>query len=159
MHYALGRQLAMTHKAVRAEFEARLAAVGGSLSTFIVLRSAEEHGLSQREIAERIGVEGPTLVRHLDRLEKEGLIERQRDAADRRVTRILVTEAGQRHHLHLAMVAADMETQMRSLLGDGQYEQLGEVLEAVQGHIAQLATNRKRAEQAGERKTDANTVS
>ncbi|HEU5003354.1 MAG TPA: MarR family transcriptional regulator [Actinomycetota bacterium] len=155
MHYALGRQLAMTHKAVRAEFEARLAAVGGSLSTFIVLRSAEDLGLSQREIAERIGVEGPTLVRHLDRLEKEGLIQRQRDAADRRVTRILVTKAGEEHHRRLAEVAADMEGQLRALLGGERYEHLVDELEHVLGDVAQLTADRK----AGERTTHANTVS
>lgn len=145
----------MTHKAVRAEFEARLATVGGSLSTFIVLRSAEELGLSQREIAERIGVEGPTLVRHLDRLEKEGLIERQRDAADRRVTRILVTKTGEEHHRRLAEVAAEMEAKMRSLLGQDRYDCLVGVLEEVLGDVARLAADRK----AGERKTHANTVS
>lgn len=155
MHYPLGRQLAMTHKAVRAEFEARLATVGGSLSSFIVLRSAGELGLSQREIADRIGVEGPTLVRHLDRLEKEGLIERQRDAADRRVTRILVTKAGEEHQRRLAEVAAEMEGQMRSLLGEDRYDRLVDVLEEVLGDVAQLAADRK----AGERKTHANTVS
>src|SRR5437762_1148271 len=78
----LGRQLAMAAKATRAEFDARLAEVGGSLTAFIVLRLADEAPggleLSQRQLAERMGVEAPTMVRHLDRLEKECLIERRR---------------------------------------------------------------------------------
>ena len=40
--HPLGRQLAVTAKATRAEFDARLAEVGGSLTTFIVLRLASE---------------------------------------------------------------------------------------------------------------------
>ncbi len=39
---------------------------------------------TQRELAEAVGVRGPTLVRALDRLEAEGLIERRTEAADRR---------------------------------------------------------------------------
>src|SRR2546423_13052815 len=104
MHQFSARHLAGTAKASRAEFAARLADAGGSLSTWIVLRLAEESvleseepaaecGLSQRELAERMDIEGPTLVRHLDRLEKEGLIERRRDPHDRRGARITRTPA------------------------------------------------------------------
>ena len=96
--HPLGRQLAATAKATRAEFDTRLGEAGGSLTTFIVLRLASEAPggleLSQRQLADRMGVEAPTMVRHLDRLEREGLIERRRDARDRRVTRITVTPAG-----------------------------------------------------------------
>src|SRR3546814_18909234 len=42
------------------------------------------HAATQRELAEAVGVRGPTLVRTLDRLEAEGLIERRTEAADRR---------------------------------------------------------------------------
>src|SRR5437588_12926836 len=65
---ALGRQLAMAAKATRAEFDARLGEVGGSLTAFLVLRLADEAPggleLSQRQLAERMGVEAPTMVRH-----------------------------------------------------------------------------------------------
>src|SRR2546421_1762258 len=104
MHHLLARLLSRSTKALRAEYDARLAGAGGSLSTWIVLRLAEESvleskepaaewGLSQRELAERMDIEGPMLVRHLDRLEKEGLIERRRDPRDRRVARNTLTPA------------------------------------------------------------------
>src|SRR6266581_3415426 len=116
MNQFLGRQLSMTSKAFRAEFDARLSEVGGSLSTWIVLRSAEESagtwGLSQKELAERMGVEGPTLVRHLDRLEREGLIQRCVDARDRRITRIAVTPAGSRVFDNLRHVADAMDEEV-----------------------------------------------
>src|SRR5437879_935421 len=77
----------MAAKATRAEFDARLGEVGGSLAAFVVLRLADEAPggleLSQGQLAERMGVEAPTMVRHLDRLEKEGLIERRQDIRDR----------------------------------------------------------------------------
>ncbi|GAC1368568.1 MAG: MarR family transcriptional regulator [Actinomycetota bacterium] len=147
MKYYFGRQLAMTHKAVRAEFDARFTAAGASLSTWIVLRSAEESegpwGLSQRELAERMGVEGPTLVRHLDRLEKEDLIERRRDVADRRVTRIAVTAAGRVLLEELSVVAEAVEGEIRALIGAEDYELLVNALDALRAAMARLAGERK----------------
>src|ERR1700704_5398899 len=143
----LGRQLAATAKATRAEFDARLGEVGGSLTAFIVLRLASEaHGgleLSQRELAERMGVEAPTMVRHLDRLEKEGLIERRRDARDRRVTRITVTPAGSRRLAVLREVADAMDGEIQTLLGPETYRALAEALDRLHGHMTELAEERK----------------
>ena len=154
MNQFLGRQLSMTSKAFRAEFDARLSEVGGSLSTWIVLRSAEESagtwGLSQKELAERMGVEGPTLVRHLDRLEREGLIQRCVDARDRRVTRIAVTPAGSRVFDNLRHVADAMDEEVRSLLGSSDYDVVLEVLDRLQKHMTRLAGERKANAQAAQ---------
>ena len=164
MHQFFGRQLAMTAKAFRAEFDTRLADAGGSLSTWIVLRLAEESvlestepaaewGLSQRELAERMDIEGPTLVRHLDRLEKEGLIERRRDPRDRRVTRITVTPAGHRLLEALRKVADAMETEVRSLLTPAEHAVTTRVLGRLHAHMKAL-----RADPQEERGVDAHAA-
>jgi MarR family transcriptional regulator, transcriptional regulator for hemolysin len=41
-------------------------------------------GLSQRQLAEQVGVEGPTMVGRIDRMEADGLIERRACPNDRR---------------------------------------------------------------------------
>lgn len=46
---------------------------------------------TQSELAERMGVEGPTLVRMLNRLEQEGLVERLETPTDRRAKTIRLT--------------------------------------------------------------------
>ena len=144
----------MAAKATRAEFDARLAEVGGSLTAFVVLRLADEAPggleLSQRQLADRMGVEAPTMVRHLDRLEKEGLIERRRDARDRRVTRITVTPAGSRRLGVLRKVADAMDVEILTLLGPETYRVLASALDRLQEHMTQLA---------GERKAHAHAVS
>lgn len=50
----------------------------------------EEEGLTQTELANRLHIESPTLVRTLDRMEASGIIERRRDPGDRRA-----------YHIHL----------------------------------------------------------
>lgn len=144
MQEFFGRHLAKAHKAVRAEFNARLEQAGGSFTTWIVLLSARQDGdLSQRELAARMGVEGPTVVRHLDRLEHQGLIERRRDATDRRVTRISVTAAGAELLERLMTVARALEAETASLLGPEDYRKAVDVLARVQTHMSTLGEERK----------------
>lgn len=54
----------------------------------------EQDGRSQSELADLMEVEPPTLTKMLNRLERSGLLERQRDALDARVYRVYLTEAG-----------------------------------------------------------------
>jgi MarR family transcriptional regulator, transcriptional regulator for hemolysin len=44
--------------------------------------------VTQKELARRVGIEGPTFARMLDRLEKEGLVERRASPWDRRTKTI-----------------------------------------------------------------------
>ncbi|MCU1624507.1 MAG: hypothetical protein JWL79_3352 [Frankiales bacterium] len=91
----IGLQLARTAKVVSRAFDDGLGAVGGSLPTWLILLSvkSERHG-TQREIAQAVGIEGPTLTHHLHRLESAGLITRTREPDNRRVQRVELTEAG-----------------------------------------------------------------
>ena len=54
-----------------------------------------EEGLKQTELADRLDVAPISLGRQLDNLEQEGLVERRRDAGDRRCFRIYLTDAAQ----------------------------------------------------------------
>jgi MarR family transcriptional regulator for hemolysin len=113
----VGRWLALAHKAVRAEFDARLTEAGGSLSTWLVLRAVRRDvAPSQRELADAVGIEGPTLVRHLDRLVDDGLVERRRDDGDRRITRIHLTAAGVDLLERLTDVAAANEAEITGVV-------------------------------------------
>lgn len=48
-------------------------------------------GMTQKEIAEGIAVEAPTLVPIIDKMEQDGLVERRQDRDDRRNNRIYLT--------------------------------------------------------------------
>src|SRR6478735_7385525 len=67
----VGRRLALTARLVRAYADQQMARVDSSITVAIIAKIvAADPGLSQRELAGRMGVEGPTMARHLDRLEK-----------------------------------------------------------------------------------------
>ena len=60
----------------------------------VLTKLFEEEGLTQTELAHRLYIESPTLVRTLDRLEEADLIERRRVPTDRRAFHIFLTERG-----------------------------------------------------------------
>ena len=74
----------------------RVKAVGQTMARwetlFLVAFSEEE--LTQGELARLISVEGPTMVRMLDTLAQDGLIERRQSSTDRRVTFNTITPKG-----------------------------------------------------------------
>ena len=51
-----------------------------------------DDGLSQKEIADKLGLEGPTIIPIIDKLEKDGFVKRMVDKNDRRNNRIFLTE-------------------------------------------------------------------
>jgi len=101
----LGRELARTAKAVGRAFNGALVEAGGSLPIWLVLSSLKgEQWRTQHELARAVGIEGPTLTRHLDSLERAGLVVRRRDPSDRRAVQVELTAAG--HALHAQLLEA-----------------------------------------------------
>jgi MarR family transcriptional regulator for hemolysin len=96
----------MTGKAIREHFEDQLVAAGASLVTWVVLNEIDRGTWdSQRGLAKQLRIEGATLTRHLDRMEREGLIVRTRDADDRRQIRVDMTSNGRALHSRLRTTA------------------------------------------------------
>jgi MarR family transcriptional regulator for hemolysin len=66
--------------------------VGVTLSQWRVVGTLVlQPGLTQKEIADKMGIEGATLVPVIDKMEKDGLLKRKPDLTDRRVNRIYLT--------------------------------------------------------------------
>jgi MarR family transcriptional regulator for hemolysin len=79
-------QVAQLSRAWRAELDRRLVGLGLSQARWLVLLhlSRFEELPTQRELAQSVGVEGPTLARLLDSLEAQELVSRQAVPEDRR---------------------------------------------------------------------------
>lgn len=125
----IGRQLARTAKLLSRAFEQELALAGGSLPTWLILLSLKSRSWrTQRELAEALGIEGPTLTHHLTGLERAGLVRRTRDPDNRRVQRVDLTEAGDAAFHRLRRAASSFDQRLRSGLDDGEIQQLRELL-------------------------------
>ena len=67
---------------------------GTQYNVLRILRGAEPQGLPCSSIGERMISHDPDMTRLLDRMEKRGLITRQRQSEDRRVVKTRITPAG-----------------------------------------------------------------
>jgi MarR family transcriptional regulator for hemolysin len=115
----LGRSIGRTAKFVRAWGDRELAPIGSSVTEWILLfhvASAPAPGMSQTEIARFSDMGGPALVRHIDRLERDGIVRRTRDESDRRVMRVTITAKGRRRLDEIAVVMARCDRKLREVL-------------------------------------------
>ena len=69
-------------------------------------------GVRQKELAASLSIEGPSLVRLLDNLERRGLIERREDETDRRARGIHLTRAGRDLAVRAARVGVSIQKRM-----------------------------------------------
>lgn len=75
--------------------------------------SLAEGPITQAEVAQRLGIEEPTLVNLLHRLEESGWVERKSATHDRRCKTV---HLGKRAHRVIAQINATAETLRRELL-------------------------------------------
>jgi MarR family transcriptional regulator for hemolysin len=110
----IGLHLAQSAKQVGRAFNDALAIAGGSLPTWRILSAlAHGAGTSQNDLAREVGIEGPTLTRHLDVLEAEGLVRRVTHPDDRRAVRVETTPAGNELHRRLLGIAREFDARLR----------------------------------------------
>lgn len=106
-------------KAMARELAGRLASRGASLGQWgVLLFLWARDGRSQGELARLVAIEDATMVRTIDRMERDGLVRRERDAQDRRRVNVFLTEEGRqlRDSLVPCAVAAN-EAATRALTG------------------------------------------
>lgn len=111
----IGLQLARSARLVSRAFDDALAAAGGSLPMWLVLLNLKIRQVAnQRELADAVGVSGPTLTHHLNVMEADGLLARRRDPANRRNHLIELTEQGEAMFTRLRDAAIAFDARLRT---------------------------------------------
>jgi len=97
IHGEIGLLITRIGRLWRQEADQALAAHGLSEATAIPLVVLLRRGKSLRQcaLAEEVGIEGPSLVRLIDLLQAEGLVERREDPTDRRAKTLHLTALGE----------------------------------------------------------------
>lgn len=96
IHAEIGRLIARLGRIWRRESDSALSEHGLSYATAIPLLVLSRQGEHVRQgvLADELGIEGPSLVRLIDLLQAEGLVERREDPSDRRAKTLHLTKAG-----------------------------------------------------------------
>jgi MarR family transcriptional regulator, organic hydroperoxide resistance regulator len=116
---ALGPTLHALARAHRARLSALLAPHGlHAGQDLLLLLVWESPGLRQATLAERLGVEPPTVTRMVQRLERSGMIERRADPHDGRVMLVFSTPRSRMLEATVRRAWASLDEQLIDALGD-----------------------------------------
>lgn len=126
---SLGKEVNLAARAMRAVLDSRLMHANTNFATWSVLLVLDREGpVIQRELAGLLEVEGPTLVRRLDRLEAAGLVARSGTPGDRRATRIALTAQGKAMFKRVRSSVGETESELVADLDPADVETTVKVL-------------------------------
>ncbi len=118
----LARKMALVARRWRCRLDERLKGLGMSQPRWAALYWLDQAqgGISQAALAERSGVEAPALVKVIDQLESQGLVERRPSPQDRRVNLVFLKENAR---ALVDQIAEAAEALRNELLADVSYEE------------------------------------
>ena len=135
---SFGAWLGLTARSWRAEIDRRMASHGLTEARWLVLlRLSHVSGpLTQKALAAAVGVQGPTLVRTLDWLEAEGLIERRAATGDRRAKTIHLTDRARPSLANIQAVVDGLRAELFDGVDDTDLRTCLRVFRRIVGNLA-----------------------
>jgi MarR family transcriptional regulator for hemolysin len=133
-HTEFGLLVARLSRRLRQAVDAEMRLIGLTEATWrplIYLRSLGD-GVRQKELATAMSIEGPSLVRLLDSLERRGFIERREDENDRRARGIHLTRAGRDLAVRAARIGNGLQKRLMDSVPAADLEICERVLETLE---------------------------
>jgi MarR family transcriptional regulator for hemolysin len=137
----IGLRLNQAARAVGRAFDEALAEAGGSLPVWLILLNLKiRRPGTQRELAEAVGIREATLTHHLNAMDTAGLITRTRDAGNRRIQLVKLTDAGEAAFLRLREAAVTFDERLRAGLAEAELAALSTLLARLTANVAEPAS-------------------
>ena len=136
-HIDFGFRVARIARRLRQAVDAELRVYGLTEATWRPLAYVGKlgGGVRQKELATALSIEGATLVRLLDNLERRGLIERREDETDRRARGIYLTKAGRDLAVRVAKVGTEIQARVLAKVAPGDLEICLAVLDGIEREL------------------------
>lgn len=141
LHSEFATTLSVASRKMHTLFDSMVHERGFTLARVRILRHLARHSSgTQAKLAAELEIEGSTLVRLLDGLEEQGLIERCVVQGDRRAKRIRLTDAAMTHLVELDAVIARLHGVMFEGIPPGELQEALRVLSVVAGNLERRST-------------------
>ncbi|MEP9398983.1 MarR family winged helix-turn-helix transcriptional regulator [Mesorhizobium sp. KR2-14] len=126
----------------RRALDARLAQAGLTDATWMPLVHLQETGggITQKELALLVGVDGSSLVRVLDILCRQGLVERRPDETDGRARLICLTPTGERRVAEIRRELARGEEEFLADIPDAEIAGMLELFDRIEQRLTGAGT-------------------
>ena len=134
----VGLTIARTARMWRNKLDERLSPLGLTQARWLVLMYLSRMGgeVPQKELALCVGVEGPTLVRVLDGLERLGLVQRLGVEGDKRARLIRLTPKADSVISDIMRIGIKLRGEALAGISDAELESFFRVLEIILGNLA-----------------------
>ncbi|MBI5017604.1 MAG: MarR family transcriptional regulator [Deltaproteobacteria bacterium] len=134
----LGHLLAQVARLVGGRMRVRMEAIGlQRAQAHILFQLWQEDGLAQNELAQALHVSPATATSALQRMEREGWIERRRDEADQRVVRVYLTGKARAPQREVRAALLELDEELSSALSGDERRVLRESLLKVRRHLSE----------------------
>lgn len=132
----------------RRAIDTELAHLGLTDATWVPLVHLQisGEGMTQKELAARAGIDGSGLVRLLDILQRQNLIERRVDESDGRARRIYLTEVGRVRVAEIRQELTRVEAEFLADLSDTDIEFMLARFDLIEDRLNPAPTGQPRAE-------------
>ena len=133
----IGLEVSRTGRILQRAFDDALTGAGGALATWLVVTAlkGDAHTM-QRDLASAVGIEDATLTHHLNRMERDGLVERHRDPANRRNQLVALTDSGEALFGSLLGTVTTFDRQLRDGFSDAELATLRDLLARLRANAA-----------------------
>ena len=134
----VGITISRTARTWRTKLDERLSPLGLTQARWLVLMHLSKMGgeAPQKELAFIVGVEGPTLVRVLDGLERLGLVQRLGVEGDKRARLIRLTPKADSVISEIMRIGVKLRGEALAGISDAELESFFRVLEIILGNLA-----------------------
>lgn len=137
----LVRQIGLLYRAMMKALETETAPLGvgsGRISYLFMLYINE--GMSQQEMADRLQADKGAVARTLAQLEEQGYVSRRRDPADKRITRVYLTDKSKSLQGDLEKAVKKVITRLSEDIAVGEEDvmklQLKQMLNSLSAHYS-----------------------
>ena len=122
---------------MRASFDQRAQKLGLTRAQWRVLvHLAPRQGINQSALADILELDAVTMGRHVDRLERDGWLERRADPGDRRAWRLYLTEASRPTLDRMDEIATEMQAAALAGVSPADRERLTAMLGRIKANLA-----------------------
>ncbi len=139
----LGFAIAEAKRLCTQAMDMRMRPLGMSQATWRTLFFLDRHGegLTQRALAEYMGIEGPTLVRLLDNLERSGLVERRPSPTDRRANTLHLTAKARPVLKTIHRIAEELRAEFFDGIDESALRLVRDVMDRMAGNASRVKTD------------------
>ena len=113
----------------------------------VILALNVSDGLTQKELADKIYVDGSTLVPILDKMEQNGLVERRADPKDRRINRIFLTPKSESTVDSIILIVLQLRKMIYRGVSEDEINSARKILEVIIKNSDTLISEFKSSEQ------------